>query len=205
MLLRPGSFTSHLAHAGCAVLLWLHGFIARNTWDWYLSHAIYAVAIGHLVVLIASFQAPARLGWKQDIPKLTRFNQKIFWVYGFILLCIVSFAAVIWRLHDAFLAGEPAARRLHCHILDRPNPTDLFWYDHRDWPQGKCHCGRSRIVDQPLHARRGLLVRRTSARRNSLPPAGSPVTAGSLRESRREGGFRPWHKLGKPSPEEWHG
>ncbi|MBI3721190.1 MAG: hypothetical protein HY248_01440 [Fimbriimonas ginsengisoli] len=120
--------------------LWLHGFIAQNTWDWYLSHAIYAAAIGHLVVLIASFQAPTRLGWKQDIPKLTRFNQKIFWAYGFyILLCIVSFAALTWRLHDAFLAGEPAARYLAAFIAIFWTVRvliDLLWYDHRDWPPG---------------------------------------------------------------------
>jgi len=71
----------------------LHELLAQHTWDWYLSHAIYAAALGHFVVLIASFQAPVRLGWKEDIAKLTRFNQKVFWVYSFyILLCVVSFA-----------------------------------------------------------------------------------------------------------------
>jgi hypothetical protein len=119
---------------------WLHVLIAQNTWQWYLSHAIYAAAIGHLLVLIASFQVPARLGWKQDIPKLTRFNQKVFWVYGFyILLCIVSFAAMTWRLHDAFLAGEAAARCIATFIAVFWTVrilVDLFWYDHRDWPQG---------------------------------------------------------------------
>jgi alginate O-acetyltransferase complex protein AlgI len=119
---------------------WLHGLLASHTWDWYLSRAIYAAALGHLLVLIASFQAPARLGWKQDIPKLTRFNQKVFWVYGFyILLCIVGFAALTWKLHDAFLAGDQVARWLAgciaifwtVRVL-----VDLFWYDHRDWPQG---------------------------------------------------------------------
>ena len=119
---------------------WLHELIAQNTWDWYLSHAIYAAALGHLVVLIASLQAPARLGWKQDVAKLTRFNQKVFWVYSFyILLCIVSFAVLTWRLHDAFLAGELAARWLAGFIATFWTLRvliDLFWYDHRDWPQG---------------------------------------------------------------------
>ena len=45
-----------------------------------------------MLVLVASVQVPARLGWKQDIAKLTPVNQKVFWVYsGYILLCIVSF------------------------------------------------------------------------------------------------------------------
>ncbi len=119
---------------------WLHGLIAQSPWDSYLSHAIYLAALGHLVVLIASLQAPARLGWKRDLAKLTRFNQKIFWVYGFyILFCIVSFAALTWRLHDAFLAGEPAARSIAGFIAIFWTVrvlVDLLWYDHRDWPQG---------------------------------------------------------------------
>jgi hypothetical protein len=119
---------------------WLHGLIAQKAWDWYLSYAICAAALGHLLVLIASVQAPARLGWKHDIPKLTRFNQKVFWVYGFyILLCIVSFAALTWRLHDEFLAGELAARWIAGFIAVFWTVRvliDLFWYDHRDWPQG---------------------------------------------------------------------
>ena len=119
---------------------WLHLLIAQNTGEWYLSHALYAAAIGHLLVLIASFQVPARLGWKQDIPKLTRFNQKIFWVYGFyILLCIVCFAALTWRLHDAFLAGELSARWLAGFIAVFWTVRvllDISWYDCRDWPPG---------------------------------------------------------------------
>ena len=118
----------------------LHALIAQHTAEWYLSHALYAAAICHLLVLIASFQVPARLGWRDDIPKLTRFNQKVFWVYGFyILLCIVSFAALTWRLHDEFLAGEPAARGLAGFIAVFWTVrvlVDICWYDHRDWPTG---------------------------------------------------------------------
>jgi hypothetical protein len=51
---------------------------------------LYAAAFSHLLVLIASFQAPARLAWKEDIPKLARFNQKMFWVYGFYIFCSAS-------------------------------------------------------------------------------------------------------------------
>jgi Membrane bound O-acyl transferase family len=118
----------------------LHEWMARCSWEWYLSHFLYAAAIGHLVVLVASFQAPVRLGWREDIPKLTRFNQKVFWVYGFyILLCIVGFAVLTWRLHDAFLAGETAARWLAGFIAVFWTVrvlVDVFWYDHRDWPPG---------------------------------------------------------------------
>jgi alginate O-acetyltransferase complex protein AlgI len=119
---------------------WLHALMAQNTLEWYLSYALYAAAIGHLLILIASFQAPIRLGWKEDVAKLARFNEKIFWVYGlYILLCIVSFAAVTWRLHDEFLAGEPAARSVAGFIATFWTIrvlVDVFWYDHSDWPQG---------------------------------------------------------------------
>jgi Membrane bound O-acyl transferase family len=119
---------------------WLHDWMAQNTGEWYLSHALYAAAIAHLLVLIASFQAPARLGWRHDIGKLTRFNQRIFWVYaGYVLLCIVSFAGLTWRLHDAFLAGELSARWLAGFIAvfwTIRVLVDFFWYDSRDWPPG---------------------------------------------------------------------
>ncbi len=119
---------------------WLHGAIAQNSCEWYLSHALYAAALGNLVILIASVQAPARLGWKQDIPKLTRFNRKIFWVYGFyIVFCIVGFAVLTWNLQDAFLAGEKAARWLAGFIAlfwTVRVAIDFVWYDYRDWPRG---------------------------------------------------------------------
>ena len=119
---------------------WLHGWIAVESGDWYLSQAIYAAAIGHLCVLLISVQVPSRLGWSQDIPKLTRFNQKVFYVYGcYILLCIVSFAVLTWQLHDSFLAGDPAARAIASFIAVFWSVRvliDIFWYDHRDWPEG---------------------------------------------------------------------
>jgi len=119
---------------------WLHNVIFHNTPGWYLSQALYAAAIGHVLVLIASFQVPSRLGWNDDIAKLTRFNQKIFWLYGlYILLCIVGFAVLTWRLHDDFLAGLPAARYLAGFIAlfwTIRVAADIFWYDARDWPSG---------------------------------------------------------------------
>ena len=142
-LLAPSPWLFHEPFRRTLVVpfyLRLHGLAARHPWDWYLSHAIYGAAIGHLVVLIASLQVPARLRWKQDIAKLARFNQKIFWVYGFyILLSIVSFAVLTWRLHDAFLSGEFAARWIAGFIAvfwTARVLIDLFWYNHRDWPAG---------------------------------------------------------------------
>ncbi|MBI3720931.1 MAG: hypothetical protein HY248_00130 [Fimbriimonas ginsengisoli] len=119
---------------------WLHALIAQRPWSWYFSHALYAAALGHLLVLIASFQVPVRLRWREDLAKLSRFNRKIFWVYSFyIFLCILSFAVLTWRLHDAFVAGDSAARWLAGFIAvfwTARVAIDIFWYDHRDWPPG---------------------------------------------------------------------
>jgi alginate O-acetyltransferase complex protein AlgI len=142
-ILAPAPWLFHAAFRRAIMVPFyfrLHGLIAQENWQWYLSHAIYAAALAHLIVLIASFQAPARLGWKQDIAKLTRFNQKVFWVYGFyILLCIVSFAILTWRLHDELMAGGPAARGIAAFIAVFWSVRvliDFVWYDYRDWPAG---------------------------------------------------------------------
>jgi len=119
---------------------WLHSQLAQYPWTWYLSHAIYAAVIGHLLTLVAGLQVPTRLGWKQDFAKLARFNQKIFWLYGFyIVFCIVSFGSLTWILHDQFLTGDRAARWLAGFIAvfwTIRVVSDVCWYDHRDWPPG---------------------------------------------------------------------
>jgi hypothetical protein len=142
-IVAPSPWLFHPAFRGALIVPfyeWLHALIAGHSFEWYLSYALYAAAAGQLLVLPASFQVPSRLGWSHDIPKLTRFNQKIFWLYAFyILLCIVSFSALTWRLHTDFLSGVPAARGLASFIAvfwSVRVMADVFWYDHRDWPRG---------------------------------------------------------------------
>jgi len=142
-LLAPAPWLFHEAFRRTLIVpfyRWLHALIALHSLDWYVSYALYAAVAAHLAVLAGGLQAPARLGWKQDLPKLSRFNQKIFWLYGFyIVLCIVSFAGLTWRLHDSFLAGDTAARYLAGFIAvfwTIRVLADVVWYDHRDWPPG---------------------------------------------------------------------
>ena len=141
-VLAPAPWLFHEQFRGALVTpfyMWMYS-LAANSWTWYLSTAIYLAAIGHCVVLAGGLQAPARLGWRDDFRKLTRFNRKIFWVYSaFIVLCIVGFGVLTWRLHDEFLQGERAARYLAGFIATFWTTrvlADLFWYDHRDWPPG---------------------------------------------------------------------
>jgi hypothetical protein len=42
------------------------------------SLVLWLAGIGHFCVLIASFQVPARLRWKEDLQKLTSFTPKCF-------------------------------------------------------------------------------------------------------------------------------
>ncbi len=61
-------------------------------------------------------------------------------MYGFyIVLCIVSFAVLTSMLHDAMVAGEFGARAVAGFIAvfwSARVLVDVFWYDHRDWPEG---------------------------------------------------------------------
>ena len=105
-----------------------------------LSWALIAAGLGHFLVLVASLQVPSRLGWYEDIPKLSRFNQKIFWVYGaFILFCIVGFGVLTLTFRQELIEASPVARGLAAFIAmfwTIRILTDIFWYDHTDWPPG---------------------------------------------------------------------
>lgn len=106
-----------------------------------LSAALWLAGIGHFCLLGASFQVPARLGWKEDLAKLQPFNRKLMWTYGaFTVLTIVSFGALTLGLHDELLRGDRAALGLAAFIalywIGRIL-VDALYFDHRDWPAGK--------------------------------------------------------------------
>jgi hypothetical protein len=74
-----------------------------------------------LLILIASATTPRALDWKQNLAPLHPFLRRLFWVYGaFIVLIIISFAALTFRHADAMAAGEPVARSLAAFIA-------IFW------------------------------------------------------------------------------
>jgi hypothetical protein len=111
----------------------------RNTEDW-LSLALWLAAAGHFCVLIASFQVPYRLHWKEDLTKLTVFNRKLMWVHGaFAVYTIIAFGAMSLILHGEMMRGDRAALALAFFIgtywLVRV-VVDFAYYSHRDWPSG---------------------------------------------------------------------
>jgi alginate O-acetyltransferase complex protein AlgI len=104
------------------------------------SLALWLAGTGHFCVLIASFQVPHRLGWKEDLAKLTPFNRKLMWVHGgFAVLTIVAFGILTLMLHDDMLYGERSAMGLAAFIgiyWATRIVVDFTYYDHKDWPRG---------------------------------------------------------------------
>ena len=118
--LQPGSFSS--AEQFFSLALWLAG-------------------AGHFCVLIASFQVPHRLGWKEDLAKLTPFNRKLMWVHGgFAVLTIVAFGILTLTLHGDMMHGERSAMGLAAFIgiyWAARIIVDFTYYEHKDWPRGR--------------------------------------------------------------------
>lgn len=111
-----------------------------RTIEAWLNLALWLAAAGHFCVLIASVQVPYRLGWKEDLAKLTAFNRKLMWVHGgFAVYTIFAFGVMSLFLHDEMLRGDCAALSLAFFIglywLLRIL-VDFAYYSHRDWPQG---------------------------------------------------------------------
>ncbi|PYT93511.1 MAG: hypothetical protein DMG36_09010 [Acidobacteria bacterium] len=119
----------------------------RNFEEW-LSLALWLAGAGHFCLLIASFQVPFRLGWKEDLAKLTPFNRKLTWVHGgFTVYTIMAFGAMSLALHEEMLRGDRSALALTFFIgfywLLRI-VVDFAYYSHRDWPEGAAF-GRNEV------------------------------------------------------------
>ena len=60
-----------------------------------LGLALWLAGLGHFAVLGASFQVPARLGWRDELARLRPLNRKLMWTYGgFTVLTIVAFGTL---------------------------------------------------------------------------------------------------------------
>jgi hypothetical protein len=103
--------------------------------------ALWAVGAGNFLVLVASFQVPFRLHWKQDLKSLTPFNRKLLWVQsGFTVLTIITFGTLTFVLHNELLRGDRAALGLAAFIggfWTMRVLIDAFSFSHADWPAGK--------------------------------------------------------------------
>ena len=105
------------------------------------STALWLAGVGHFCVLIASFQVPSKLRWKEDLQKLTAFNRKLMWVHGgFTVLTIVAFGTLTLALHAEMLRGDRAALGVALFIgiyWALRIVVDFSYYEHKDWPAGR--------------------------------------------------------------------
>ena len=128
-----------------AELIWpfvqfLSELLHLRSFDWYFSLALWLGAFGHFVILLASFQVPKQLGWREDFAKLSRFNRKVFWTYGgFIVGMIVSFGVIALVLHAEYLRGDRAAvvvSLFNGFFWTARIATDFLYFGDEDWPRG---------------------------------------------------------------------
>jgi len=102
---------------------------------------LWLAGAGHFVILVASFQVPSRLRWKEDLKSLLPFNRKLLWVQsGFTVLTIVAFGVLTLALHDELLRGDRSATGLAAFIgiyWTGRILVDALYFSHADWPQGR--------------------------------------------------------------------
>jgi len=103
--------------------------------------ALWLAGGGHFLILVASFQVPSRLGWKQDLQSLIPFNRKLLWVQSaFTALTIIAFGILTIVLHQELLRGDRAAIGLACFVgiyWTSRILVDAFYFSHADWPKGR--------------------------------------------------------------------
>lgn len=104
-------------------------------------YGLWLAGAGHFVILIASFQVPYRLHWKEDLQSLMPFNRKLLWVQsGFTVLTIMAFGTLTLTLHSELLRGDRAAMGLACFIgtyWTARIAVDALYFSHADWPHGR--------------------------------------------------------------------
>ncbi len=110
---------------------------AQRFWD----IDLWLAALGHFVILVASFQVPFRLRWKEDLQQLMPFNRKLLWVQSsFTVITIVAFGVLSLVLHSEMLRGDRAALALAAFIgiyWTARILVDVFYFSHSDWPKGR--------------------------------------------------------------------
>ncbi|HKW16642.1 MAG TPA: hypothetical protein VJO35_03960 [Terriglobales bacterium] len=102
---------------------------------------LWLAAIGHFVILLASFQVPYQLRWKEDLKQLMPLNRKLLWVQSsFTVLTIIAFGILSIVLHKDMLRGDRAALALVAFIgvyWTARILVDLVYFSHSDWPRGR--------------------------------------------------------------------
>ena len=108
--------------------------------DW-IRLGLLVAGVTHFGVLLAGIQAPAQLNWSEELPLMSKFNQKIMVVYYlFTGFTIVLFGSLTLYLRDDIVAGDRVASLLALVIgiwWTGRILVDAFVFNHEDWPEGR--------------------------------------------------------------------
>lgn len=115
--------------------------MSNGSLEQFFGLVLWFAGYGHFLVLVASFQVPSRLRWKEDLAQLMPLNRKLLWVQSsFTVLTIIAFGALTLVLHGEMLRGERSALALVCFMAVYWTArifVDAFYFSHDDWPQGR--------------------------------------------------------------------
>jgi len=95
----------------------------------------------HLLVLCASIQVPDKLGWREELQRLSSLNRKVFWTYGAYIFAIIVFMSL-----TSFILSQENFETLRLSTLLWTAFIALFWWarvftdffymNHGEWPKG---------------------------------------------------------------------
>jgi len=142
-LLLPAPFLFHMPFLNQIIAPYFsfgHELLSSIKITDFLQWTITLAGLGHFLILVASFQVPKRLNWKEEFSSLGRFNRKIFWTYGgYIVFCIISFGIVNLLNVEGLIEVNKSSLFIALFI-------SLFWtvrvivdfsyFKHTDWPPG---------------------------------------------------------------------
>lgn len=119
---------------------WLHERLLSIDVPVALDGLCIALGIAQLLVLMASFQVPARLKWREELERLSPLNRKLMWTYGsFIVFTIVSWGVLTILLRSEMVSGTPAGTALALVVFlfwTLRLAVDTFYFKSSDWPPG---------------------------------------------------------------------
>lgn len=108
--------------------------------NFYFETLLTLAGFGHFLVLVAAIQVPVRLGWKEDLAKLTTFNRKVMWNYAFfIFMMINAFGILTLMFKSDIVSGAPSALGIAALIgcfWSLRIIVDCIYFSHSDWPKG---------------------------------------------------------------------
>lgn len=106
-----------------------------------VSVGLWLAALGHFILPIVSIQIPARLGWREELPKMEIRNRKLYLVAtAYIVITYLGFGVLTVVLHDEMLRGDRSALALSVFIgifwLVRVI-VDFTWFGPSMYPKGR--------------------------------------------------------------------